>query len=80
MLYWVKIMRDLIEVLSRSYWLKAFSGLCINLSAAWFGLAFVTPNFADLSNINILWVLIRDVLFGIVFLVLTAMIERRMEK
>ena len=74
------MLKNTLKVFSQPYWLKAFSGLCINLSAAWFGLAFVTPNFADLSNINILWVLIRDVLFGIVFLVLTAIIERRMEK
>lgn len=57
-------------------WLKALSGLSVNLSAAWFTLAIVTPNFSSLANIEALLVLTRDLVFGIVFLVLTVIFER----
>ena len=59
-------------------WLKALSGLSINLSAAWFALAMVTPNFANLSTPDALIVLIRDIASGIVFLIINVIIERRL--
>lgn len=71
---------NFIKILSASHWQKALSGLCVNLSAAWFGLAFITPNFADLSSLEVIFVLIRDCFFGIVFLSISAVIERGLEK
>ena len=73
-------MRDLIEVLSRSYWLKAFSGLCINLSAVWFTLAIITPNFVSLKEAEAIFVLLKDLFFGIVFLILTAVLEKKIKR
>ena len=57
-------------------WLKALSGLSVNLSAAWFGLAVVTPNFANILKIETVVTLTRDVLFGIIFLLLTVFFEK----
>lgn len=59
-------------------WLKALSGLCINLSAAWFVLAFVTPNF-ELSRPDAFWVLTYDIYFGIVFLLIAVKLEKYLE-
>lgn len=56
-------------------WIKALAGLCINLSAGWFGLAIITPNFSELSETEALLVLTRDVFFGILFLYLTVKLE-----
>lgn len=55
--------------------LRALSGLCINLSAGWFALAFITPNITAVSNTDDVLRLIYDVLFGILFLGLTVYIE-----
>jgi len=35
---------------SKTAWLKAFSGLSVNLSAAWFGAVLVFPNFSSINN------------------------------
>ena len=56
-------------------WLKALSGLCVNLSAAWFGVAFITPRFANLSEAEVLFVLTKSISSGIMFLLLTVEIE-----
>lgn len=56
--------------------LKSLSAVTSNLSAAWFALALVTPNFTNISNTEIIVVLTRDVVFGILWLVLTVIIER----
>ena len=51
-------------------WLKSLAGLSINISAAWFGLALITPNFINSGLGEFLIVLTRDVTFGIVFLLI----------
>lgn len=58
-------------------WLKALSGLFINLSAAWYTLAFITPNFIKLDSEG-LNALIFDVFFGTILLVFTVRVERRL--
>lgn len=57
--------------------LRTLSGLSINISAGWVGLAFLTPNFTDLSKPESISILIRDIFFGIVFLLLTFFLERK---
>jgi len=56
--------------------LKALSSVAANISAAWFGLALVTPNFTEISNSDSLFVLTSNVFFGIVFLLISATFER----
>ncbi len=63
------------EKLFSKSWLKAFSGLSINLSAGSFALAFITPNFANVNNAEAILFLIRNILFGIVFFAITVFIE-----
>jgi len=62
----------------KSY-IKALSGLSINLSAAWFGLAVVTPNFAALSRLETLIALTKDIGLGILFLLLTIRLEEELK-
>lgn len=59
--------------------LRALSGLFINLSAAWFILAFVTPNFADITMRASQIILLRDVFLGILFFVITVLVEKKSE-
>lgn len=61
--------------ISQKSLLKALSAVFSNLAAAWFGLAFITPTFIHIATITAIFVLIRDIIFGIVFLVFTALIE-----
>lgn len=61
-------------------WLKTASVLSGNISAAWFILTFVTPNFTNLNNFDSFIVLFRDVAYGIVFMVLTFIFERQIVK
>ena len=56
--------------------LKALSQVLANISAAWFVLAFVTPNFSNLPLTEIITVLTKDILLGIVFLLASTLIER----
>lgn len=58
--------------------LKALSQVLGNLSATWFAVAFITPNFSNLSSTETLIVLTKDVSFGIVFLLATTLIERQL--
>ncbi len=59
--------------------LKSLSALFTNFSAVWFGLAFVTPNFIDITNVEIFLTLTKDIGFGIVYLLLSMEIERILE-
>ncbi len=61
---------------TKKAWLRTLSGLTINLSAGWFGLVLITPNFTDLSKIDGFIVLLGYLFLGIIFLFLTAFIER----
>ncbi|OGK09341.1 hypothetical protein A2767_03860 [Candidatus Roizmanbacteria bacterium RIFCSPHIGHO2_01_FULL_35_10] len=57
--------------------LRALAGLSINLSAGWFGAAFITPNIADISEVTNILRLIYDVFLGIIFLGITIFIENK---
>lgn len=70
-------MDKLINIFRKKYCLRAFANLTGNLSAALFGLAFVTPNFVNLSNLESLFVLIKDIIFGIVFLLVNVLLEKQ---
>lgn len=61
---------------TKKAFLKALSSVTGNLSAAWFALVFITPNLSYIFTIKTIVVLTYDVVFGIVFLVLTTIIER----
>ena len=57
--------------------LKALSGLSINLSAAWYAVVFIVPNFSRLSSVANLLVLTIDLIFGTFCLWLSFKIERQ---
>lgn len=56
--------------------LKALSAVLGNLSAGWFGVAIIVPNFVNPLTLDGFLILTRDVAFGIVFLAATVIIER----
>lgn len=56
--------------------LRALSGVLGNLSAGWFGVAFITPNFVDIHTLQAIITLTKDMLFGILFLLATTIVER----
>ena len=56
---------------------KVLSGLFTNLSAGWIGAVFIFPNFANLSNINNLLILIYDIILAIVCLLIAFWLEER---
>ena len=63
---------------SRAF-LKALSQVLANLSGAWFALAIVTSSFGELTDLESIMVLTRHILLGILFLALTAFVERRLQ-
>lgn len=67
--------------MKRTYrlWLHSLSGICQNLSVALFGLAFITPNFSTLKDLEDILVLTLDILFGMLFLVLSVEMEQILE-
>lgn len=56
--------------------LRASSSVSANLAAAWFAVAFITPNFTDLKNPDAIFFLTKNILLAIVFLGITALLER----
>lgn len=56
--------------------LKALAAVTGNFSAAWFALAFVTPNFTSIFRLEGVLVLTKNVVLGILFLVATAILEK----
>ena len=61
-------------------WLRALSALFGNLSAGWFGVAFITPNFADIASLAGAIVLTGDIFLGILLLLVVVRIEKELEK
>lgn len=68
------------EFLFTKPWLRAFSGLFTNLAAAWFAVAFITPNFTNSFSSFLLVALTKDIAFGIICLVATVKIEEILEQ
>lgn len=60
-------------------WLKSLSGVFQGLSAGWFGLAFVTPNSTKIDTLENILALTLDILFGMLFLVLSVKAEHILE-
>ena len=60
--------------------LRAYSAIFSNLSAGWFGVAFITPNFIQASSIELLITLTKDLAFGILCLLATIVIEREITR
>ncbi len=58
-----------------SIWLKAFSGLFLNLSAGWFGAVFILPG---LTGNFLLVSLTANLLCGMLSLFLHVILERRL--
>jgi hypothetical protein len=56
--------------------LKVVSGICGNLSAAWFGFILISPGINQLSNPADLATLTRSLIFGILFMLIAFKIER----
>jgi len=61
-------------------WLKAFSAISGNISAAWFAVPFIAPSISFPKDKGDFLVLTSDIGFGIVFLLLTVWREGRLEK
>ena len=61
-------------------WLKAYSGLSINISAAWFIAPFIGSNVSLPDSIWDFLVLSWDLTFGILFLLTAVWCERRLGK
>lgn len=61
-------------------WLRALSGLSINISAAWFANAFIGPNISLPRNTAEIFSLTLSLVLGIVFLLITVWLERKLEK
>lgn len=63
----------------RNPFLKALSGLSINISAAWFVAPFIGPTISFPKNYLDIVVLTADLVLGIVFLILTIICERKLK-
>jgi hypothetical protein len=63
------------EFLFSPAWLKSLSALFINISAAWFMAAALTPNFAEINQLNSILVLMYYIFSGIMYLLLTVKTE-----
>lgn len=61
-------------------YLKAFSGLSINISAGWLIAPFIGTNISFPDNLGSLIVLIADIILGILFLLITVWCERKLER
>lgn len=60
-------------------WLKAFSGLSINLSAAFLATPFIGLNIAFPNNVGQFFILTLHIVFAIVFLLLSILCERKLD-
>ncbi len=58
-----------------SSWFSALSGVCQDLAAAWFGLILVAPGLAVFERSDFFLLLIRSLVFGILFLYLSVEFE-----
>ena len=61
-------------------WLKAFSGLSINISAGWFAILLIGPSVAFPDTGPEILALIRSIVNGIIYLLITVVLEQELEK
>lgn len=73
---------NIIPMVKKKYrpFLRAFSGLSINISAAWFAVPFIGTSIAFPNDLLSFRTLIASILFGILFLLVTVWFERKLEK
>lgn len=64
------------EVFFTRPWLKAFSAVSINLASGYFALGFITPNFLNPTTSQAIRTLTQDIIFGIVFLLISVMLNQ----
>lgn len=57
---------------------RILSGLCINLSAGWYGVVLIAPNFWPVGEFKNALVLTYDVLSGTLFLYFAFILERKL--
>ena len=62
------------KILPVSLWLKALSGLCQNLSAGWFGVVLIAPNFSEKPDWP--WRLTINLFLGILLLVFSVIFDK----
>ena len=60
-------------------WLRAFSGLSINLSAAWLAAPVIGPNVSLPKSIWDFLILTLNIILAIVFLLLSVWCERKLK-
>lgn len=60
-------------------WFRSLSGVFQNLSVAFFGLAFLTPNFTTLYTSEDILVLTIDCMCSMLFLMLSVQVEHILE-
>lgn len=58
--------------------IRTLAALAVNLSAGWFGLVLIVPNFWPVSGFRELWLLTVDLMAGILFLWISYQLERRL--
>lgn len=66
------------DLRNRKAIIKSLAGLSINLSAAWFGLVLVIPNFWPIKRWEEVWRLIIDSFCGILFLIISFRLEKEL--
>jgi|GEM_PF-4270399 len=59
--------------------LRSLSALSVNMAAAWFGLAFITPTFISVTALITILALTRDIGFGMLFLLISVQLEGLLE-
>lgn len=62
----------------RKAFLKTLAGLCINLSAGWYGLVVIVPNFWPIKEFKDILVLTGNIFFGTLFLFFSFKLERKL--
>jgi len=60
-------------------WIKALSGLSINVSAAWFAVPFIGTTIKFPQTFFDVVILTLDIILGILFLLITVLFERKLE-
>ena len=61
-------------------WIRSLSGLSINISAIWFTASVIGPNLSLPRNPREFVVLTFQIVFGIVFLLITVLLDKGKEK
>lgn len=62
------------------YWLRSFSALAVNLSAGWFALTIIGTNISFPQNPDEYFSLTANLVFGIVYLLISVLLEKEIER